>query len=190
MTDQPIDTATTAEDISAALGQAAIAPPAPAYGTIKARTAFMWGGRRLAPGEVVIDIRARGGQADFDTFRNLLRWSAFAIEQIEGPAAPPAPVVPTITPAELDALRAQLAEAVAALAQARTSEANAIAARDAAQAAVPAPAPAAPIDLIAAIATAAPADLVALPGIGEKKASDLIAAAQDLIAQRTPAPPA
>lgn len=181
MTTEPTDTAPATD-----LEQATPAtPPAPAYGVIKARTPFRWGSRRLAAGEVVIDLRARGGQEDFDTFRNLLRWSSFTVEQIEAPAAPAAaPAVDTT------ALEAERAAAAAKLAIALDAIAALQAEVDQLRATAAAPAPAPVVDAIAAIAASAPAALIDLPGIGEKKAADLIAAAQAMVAARTAAPSA
>lgn len=61
-------------------------PPAPAYGQIRARIPYRWGDRRLAAGEVVMDLRSPGGAAALKTFKDHLRWSAFEVVEVDGPA--------------------------------------------------------------------------------------------------------
>lgn len=89
-------------------------PTGPAYGQLVARRPYLWGGRRLAEGEVVIDLRARGGTADLKVFADLLRWGAFKVNPVAGPPAPAAQPAPQTIVGGLDdvtiALRARIAD--------------------------------------------------------------------------------
>lgn len=141
----------------------------PAYAQLVARRPYLWGGRKLAEGDVVIDLRARGGAADLKVFADLLRWGAFKVEPVAGPPAQAAAPAPSI--ADADAMRDRIAELEAELAK-----------RPQAVAVEPAelrewkPDRAALIRTLAALQTA---DIVGLPGIGEKKAAEIQAWAQD-----------
>ena len=135
----------------------------PAYGQLVARRPYLWGGRRLAEGEVVIDLRARGGPADLKVFADLLRWGAFKVEPVAGPPAQAA------SPASADAA---LRERITAL------EAE-LAARGEPVACTVENLPPSRADLIRTLAALPVADIIGLPGIGEKKAAELQAWAQD-----------
>ncbi len=138
----------------------------PAYAQLVARRPYLWGGRKLAEGDVVIDLRARGGAADLKVFADLLRWGAFKVEPVAGPPAQAA--APAV---ESNGLLARIAELEAELAK-----------RPQAVAVEPAelrewkPDRAALIRTLAALPAA---DIVGLPGIGEKKAAEIQAWAQD-----------
>lgn len=90
--------------------------PAPAYGQIRARRSFLWGDRRLAAGEVVIDLRARGGSGDLKAFIDNLRWSAFEVVTVEAPPVPAQATADQLPPAVVDApqepILAQLARLI------------------------------------------------------------------------------
>ena len=60
----------------------------PAYAALTCRRPIVWGERRLQPGDVVVDLRFRGGRRDLDTFKSLLKWSAFEFADVAAPAAP------------------------------------------------------------------------------------------------------
>lgn len=153
--------------------------PQPAYGVIKARRDFRDPRIALAAGDVLIDIRARAGISVLEWFKKALGWSAFTVEIIDGPPAPPPSLAPPsaelIEMAErtISTLNAEIAELKAQLAAVPPSVDLGTAA-----------------DPIGAIAAATSADLKPLPGIGEKRAVELIEAARALVAARTPPPPA
>ncbi len=148
------------------------APTGPAYAQLVARRPYLWGGRRLVEGEVVIDLRARGGPADLKIFADLLRWGAFKVEPVAGPPAPAAPqtIVGGMDEETMKARR-RIAELEAELAQRPTATAVEPAVEHEWK-----PDRAALIRTLAALPVA---DIVGLPGIGEKKAAEIQAWAQD-----------
>ena len=87
---------------------------APAYGQIQATRPYVFGSRKLAAGDVVIDVRAPGGAADLKTFIDLLRWSAFKVVPVAPPQAPKAQNPSAISDEQLANLRNALAETEAA----------------------------------------------------------------------------
>jgi hypothetical protein len=160
-------------------------PTAPAYAQLVARRPYLWGNRRLAAGEIVVDLRARGGVGDLKVFTDLLRWSAFVVQPCAGPAPAPAPVA--LEPAEpahaaiIPALRARIAELE-----------DEIASRSAAPVAeAQAPVTVAPRPTLSdLLADQTANDLSIVTGITVKQAEKLLAWASDDRAQRTTTDPA
>lgn len=157
--------------------EAPAAPPAPAYAQLVARRPYIWGGRRLATGEVVIDLRARGGAGDLKVFTDLLRWSAFKVDPVAGPPAQPAPAPQSIVGLDADtiALRAR----VIALEQELAKFAGPITIEQK----LPNRA-----DFIRQLAGLAPEDLKGMPGVGPKKAAELLEWAKDILPTLPPEP--
>lgn len=146
--------------------------PAPAYAQLVARRPYMWGGRKLIEGDVVLDLRARGGAADVKVFADLLRWGAFKVVPVAGPpAAPAAPAGPTVADAlamrdRIEFLEQELASRPKALTPAAEAQELRTYVPDRAA-------------LVRLLAELPAADLIGLPGIGVKKAEEIQAWAKD-----------
>lgn len=154
------------------------APPAPAYAQLVARRPYIWGGRRLATGEVVIDLRARGGAGDLKVFTDLLRWSAFKVDPVAGPPAQPVPAPQSIVGGLDDAtlaLRMRIADLECELAK--------FAGPINIEQKLPNRA-----DFIRQLAGLAPEDLKGMPGVGPKKAAELLEWAKDILPTLPPEP--
>lgn len=146
--------------------------PAPAYAQLVARRPYLWGGRRLAEGDVVLDLRARGGAADVKVFADLLRWGAFKVQPVAGPPATPgAPAGPTVA----DAMA--MAERIAVLEQELATRPKVLSTPAAAmELRTYVPDRSALVRLLAELPAG---DLIGLPGIGVKKAEEIQAWAKD-----------
>lgn len=160
---------------------ASTTPTGPAYGQLVARRPYIWGGRRLAEGEVVIDLRARGGPADLKVFADLLRWGAFKVEPVAGPPAQAAPPAPQSIVGGLDdvtiAMRARIAELEQEIAARGEPITMTVEQRLPNRA-----------DFIRLLAGLPIADFKGMPGIGAKKAAELQAWAQDTLPTLPPEP--
>lgn len=152
--------------------------PAPAYAQLVARRPYMWGGRKLIEGEVVLDLRARGGAADLKVFADLLRWGAFKVQPVAGPPAPPAPqtIVGGLDDATI-ALRARIAELEREIAVRGEPITMTVEQRLPNRA-----------DFIRMLAGLSIDDFKGMPGIGAKKAAELQAWAQDTLPTLPPEP--